>query len=92
MLNIVVENPVYSYLAARKFEMPALIAILSVILWGWLLGLVGMLFSIPITLMVLLVFQMSDDLRWINEVLGVNHLFDDTKGKKSDQTPVSQKD
>ena len=92
VLNIVVENPVYSYLAARKFEMPALIAILSVILWGWLLGLVGMLFSIPITLMVLLVFQMSDDLRWINEVLGVNHLFDDTKGKKSDQTPVSQKD
>ena len=92
VLNIVVENPVYSYLAARKFEMPALIAILSVILWGWLLGLVGMLFSIPITLMVLLVFQMSDDLRWINEVLGVNHLFDDTKGKKPDQTPVSQKD
>ena len=92
VLNLVVENPVYSYLAARKFEMPALIAILSVILWGWLLGLVGMLFSIPITLMVLLVFQMSDDLRWINEVLGVNHLFDDTKGKKSDQTPVSQKD
>ena len=92
VLNLVVENPVYSYLAARKFEMPALIAILSVILWGWLLGLVGMLFSIPITLMVLLVFQTCDDLRWINEVLGVNHLFDDTKGKKSDQTPVSQKD
>jgi len=92
VLNLVVENPVYSYLAARKFEMPALIAILSVILWGWLLGLVGMLFSIPITLMVLLIFQMCDDLRWINEVLGVNHLFDDTKDKKSDQTPVSQKD
>lgn len=92
VLNLIVENPVYSYLAARKFEMPALIAILSVIFWGWLLGLVGMLFSIPVTLMVLLIFQMCDELRWINEMLGVSHLFDDTKGKKSDQTPVSQKD
>jgi AI-2 transport protein TqsA len=92
VLNLVVENPVYSYLAARKFEMPALIAILSVIFWGWLLGLVGMLFSIPVTLMVLLVFQMCDELRWINEVLGVSHLFDDTKRKPSDQTPVAQKD
>ena len=84
VLNLVVENPVYSYLAARKFEMPALIAILSVIFWGWLLGLVGMLFSIPVTLMVLLVFQMCDELRWINEVLGVSHLFDDKKGKQTD--------
>ncbi len=92
VLNLVVENPVYSYLAARKFEIPALIAILSVIFWGWLLGLVGMLFSIPITLIVLLIFQMCDELRWINEVLGVSHLFDDTKCKKSDQPPVSQKD
>ncbi|MDO9035468.1 MAG: AI-2E family transporter, partial [Methanoregula sp.] len=92
VLNLVVENPVYSYIAAQKFEMPALIAILSVIFWGWLLGLVGMLFSIPITLLVLLVFQMCDDLRWINEILGVSHLFDDKKGKKIEQTSEAQKD
>ncbi|MDP2796487.1 MAG: AI-2E family transporter [Methanoregula sp.] len=92
VLNLIVENPVYSYLAAQKFEMPALIAILSVIFWGWLLGLAGMLFSIPVTLMVLLVFQMCDELRWINEVLGVSHLFDDKKGKKTGPIPVSRKD
>ncbi len=92
LLNLIVENPVYSYLAAQKFEMPALIAILSVIFWGWLLGLVGMLFSIPVTLMVLLTFQMCDDLRWINEVLGVSHLFEDKKGKKAGHTPISEND
>ena len=75
VLNLIVENPVYSYLAARKFEVPALIVILSVIFWGWLLGIIGMLFSIPITLMLLLSFEMSGDLRWINAVLGVGHLF-----------------
>ncbi len=91
ILNLIVENPVYSFLASRKFEMPALIVIVSVIFWGWLLGLVGMLFSIPITLLVLLVFQMCDDLRWINTVLGVNHLFDDTKRGKMDHAPASKK-
>ncbi|NMB80166.1 MAG: AI-2E family transporter, partial [Methanomicrobiales archaeon] len=84
VLNLLVENPVYSYLAARKFEMPALIVIFSVIFWGWLLGLVGMLLSVPFTLMILLSFQLSDELRWINVTLGVNHLFEDTSGKSKE--------
>ncbi len=77
ILNLIVENPVYSYLTARKYEMPALLVITSVIFWGWLLGLVGMLFAIPCTLMVLLVCQLSEDLRWINVMLGVSHLFEE---------------
>ncbi len=92
ILNLIVENPLYSYLAARRFEMPALIVIASVIFWGWLLGLVGMLFAIPITLLVMLVFQLCDELRWINTVIGANHLFEDTKGGKTGQTPVVQKE
>jgi len=75
ILNLVVENPIYSYLAARKFEIPALVVIVSVIFWGWLLGLVGMLFAIPLTLMLFLVFQIFEECRWINSVLGVSHLF-----------------
>ena len=77
ILNLIVENPLYSYLTARKYEMPALIVIVSVIFWGWLLGLVGMLFAIPCTLMILLICQLSDDLRWINVMLGVSHLFEE---------------
>jgi predicted PurR-regulated permease PerM len=87
VLNLIVENPVFSYFASRKFEMPAIIVLLSVIFWGWLLGITGMLFAIPITLMVLIVFQCSDDLRWINELLGVSHLFEEGGGgKKTDET------
>jgi AI-2 transport protein TqsA len=76
VLNLIVENPVISYLTARKFEMPALIVLVSVIFWGWLLGLVGMLFAIPFTLIGMLVFQLSDELRWINVAMGVDHLFE----------------
>jgi AI-2 transport protein TqsA len=76
VLNLLVENPVISFLTARKFEMPALLVLISVIFWGWLLGLVGMLFAIPFTLIALLIFQLSDELRWINVALGVDHLFE----------------
>jgi predicted PurR-regulated permease PerM len=75
ILNLVVENPVLSYLTAQKFEMPALLVLISVIFWGWLLGLVGMLFAVPFTLIGLLIFQSSEELRWINVTLGVDHLF-----------------
>jgi predicted PurR-regulated permease PerM len=87
ILNLLVENPVFSYLTARKFEIPALVVILSVIIWGWLLGLVGMLFAVPFTLMILLIIETSDELRWINETLGVSGLFEekDTSGEPEDQ-------
>ncbi|MDD5142031.1 AI-2E family transporter [Methanoregula sp.] len=84
ILNLIVENPIFSYLTSRKYEIPALIVILSVIFWGWLLGIVGMLFAIPCTLICLLVIQLSDDLRWINDFLGVGHLFEEHTRKKDD--------
>jgi predicted PurR-regulated permease PerM len=75
VLNFIVEHPVLSYLTACKFEMPVMIALISVIFWGWLLGFVGILFAVPITLIVMLIIQSSDELRWINEALGTAHLF-----------------
>ena len=86
VLNLIVENPVFSYLASRKFEMPALVVILSVIFWGWLLGLAGLLFAVPITLMALIVIQSCDDLRWLNELLGVSQLFEEKKKKPEPET------
>jgi len=55
--------------------------IFSVIFWGWLLGLVGLFFAIPFT-MILLLFESSNELRWINALMGVSHLFEETGTKK----------
>jgi AI-2 transport protein TqsA len=85
VLNLIVENPVLSYLTARKFEMPALLVLISVIFWGWLLGLVGMLFAVPFTLIGLLIFQSSEELRWINVALGVDHLFSEHNEKTAEK-------
>ncbi|QYZ78096.1 AI-2E family transporter [Methanofollis formosanus] len=75
LLNAVVENPVYARIASKRFEMPPLVVILSLIVWGWILGLPGMIFAVPITLLLIILFQCSDELRWINGLLGVSGIF-----------------
>jgi predicted PurR-regulated permease PerM len=75
ILNLVVENPVVSYFAAKKFRVPALLVIVSTLFWTWVLGFVGLVFGIPVTLMVLIIIQCTDELRWLNTVLGVDNLF-----------------
>lgn len=89
ILNLIVENPVFSWLAARKFEIPALVVIISVIFWGWLFGLAGMLFSVPFTLMLLTLVQFSDDLCWINTLIGADTLF---TGKTTPSATLHDKD
>ncbi len=85
ILNLVVENPVFSYFSSRKFEVPAVLVILSVIFWGWLLGIAGMVFAVPLSLLVLILFQCSDELTWVNVLLGADRIFgagkDDQKEK-----------
>ncbi|MDD2474065.1 MULTISPECIES: AI-2E family transporter [unclassified Methanoculleus] len=83
VLNALVENPIFAHFASRRFDIPALVVILSVIFWGWALGVAGMIFAVPLTLIVLMAVQFSDDWAWMNTVLGVDHLF---KGEQKPRT------
>ncbi|WP_292364817.1 MULTISPECIES: AI-2E family transporter [unclassified Methanoculleus] len=84
ILNALVENPIFAHFASRRFDIPALVVILSVIFWGWALGVAGMIFAVPLTLIVLMVVQFSDDWAWVNTILGVDHLF------TGEQTPSAE--
>ncbi|MCK9306140.1 MAG: AI-2E family transporter [Methanoculleus sp.] len=75
VLNALVENPIFAHFASRRFDIPALVVILSVIFWGWALGVAGMIFAVPLTLIVLMIIQFSEDWAWVNTILGVDHLF-----------------
>jgi AI-2 transport protein TqsA len=77
VLNLIVENPVFSFFASRTFEIPPVLVVLAVIVFGWLLGVIGMLFAVPLMLMVLILVQASKETRWINVLLGVDRLFED---------------
>jgi len=84
ILNLIVENPVVSYLAAKKFKIPPLLVIVSTLFWTWVLGFIGLVFGIPVTLIILIIIQCSDEFRWVNVVLGVDSLFLQDEPKKAD--------
>lgn len=53
-------------LQGRCFGISSLVVIISVIFWGWLWGPIGMLLSIPLTMLVKVALDHSSDLRWVS--------------------------
>ncbi len=48
----------------------ALVVLVSMVVWGWLLGPVGALVSAPLTMVIKHALAYSEDLRWMAELLG----------------------
>lgn len=78
IINAVVENFVFSKFAAESFQIPPLIVIVTLILWSWVLGPVGLFLSVPFTVIVIALLQGSEDTKWIAVLLG----FDDSAPEK----------
>ena len=47
-----------------------LVVFISLVFWGWVLGPVGMLLSVPLTMVVKIALESRPDTRWIGILLG----------------------
>ncbi len=68
--NIVIGNIVEPRYMGEKVGLSTLVVFLSLVFWGWLFGLVGMLLSVPLTMTVKFASQASDETRWLGILLG----------------------
>lgn len=64
-VNLLVGNILEPRVMGRGLGLSTLVVFLSLIFWGWMLGVVGMLLSIPLTMIVKIGLESSESGRWV---------------------------
>ncbi len=67
--NIGIGNFVEPWLMGRTLGLSTLVVFLSLVFWGWMWGSIGMLLSVPLTMISKILFENTDDLQWIAVML-----------------------
>lgn len=67
--NVIFGNFVEPMLMGRKLGLSTVVITLSLIFWGWVWGPIGMLLSVPLTMVVKIMLENTTDLRWVAVLL-----------------------
>lgn len=65
IINLVLGNLVEPSLMGRRLGLSTLVVFLSLLFFGWMWGTIGMLLAVPLTMVVKIFLENSQDLRWI---------------------------
>ena len=68
-VNVTLGNLVEPYLMGRRLGLSTLVIFLSLVFWGWVWGPVGMLLSVPLTMILKIMLENTEDLRWVAVLL-----------------------
>ncbi len=69
VVNVTIGNFIDPYLMGRTLGLSTLVVFLSLVFWGWMWGSIGMLLSVPLTMIIKILFDNTDDLRWVAVML-----------------------
>ncbi|HVR29525.1 MAG TPA: AI-2E family transporter [Thermoanaerobaculia bacterium] len=70
VINTALGNLVEPALMGRRFGLSTLVVFVSLVFWGWVWGPVGMLLSVPLTIIIKIVLEGSEEWRWLGILLG----------------------
>lgn len=68
-INILIENILEPGYTGKRLQLSPTIVFVSFFIWAWVLGPVGALLSMPITVMLLLAFQSHESTVWLARIL-----------------------
>ena len=71
-INLIFGNFVEPLLMGRRLGLSTLVVFVSLVFWGWVWGPIGMLFSVPLTMVVKIALENTKDFRWMAVMLDAN--------------------
>ncbi len=81
-INTIMGNAIEPRYMGKGLGISTLVVFLSLIFWGWLLGTVGMLLSVPLTMVVKIALESSDETRWLAVMLSSGEEVEDVVTKR----------
>ncbi len=70
IINLAMGSVIEPRFMGRGLGLSPLVVFLSLLFWGWLLGPVGMLLSVPLTMTAKIALDSREDTRWVSVLLG----------------------
>ena len=70
LVNVIMGNVVEPKFMGRGLGLSTLVVFVSLVFWGWVLGPVGMLLSVPLTITAKIALEANPATRWIAYLLG----------------------
>lgn len=69
VINFVIDNVIKPRFFGGSLDISPAVVVVSLVFWGWLLGPVGALLAVPLSISVRLLVESHDESRWIGYVL-----------------------
>ncbi len=70
VINTTIGSIIEPKVMGRGLGISTMVVFLSLVFWGWVLGPIGMLLSVPLTMTVKIALDSSDNTRWLAVLLG----------------------